>query len=311
MRTPVRNVLLSEVTTPSTYGRVFGFERAMDSAGAVIGPLAAILLLKAFSDGYIHRLFLMTLIPGVLAALCIAVLVREHPHVTEKWHRVPAGIGQLPSTFNRYLLGIGIAGLGDFSNTLLILWATNALTPKFGIEGAAECAMGLYVSYNIIYALSSYVSGHLADMVDMRRMLAAGYVLSIIPAAILLTPSSTLSKFFAVFAFSGLYMGIWETLENSVAASVLPDSVRGLGFGVLDAVQGIGDLVSSIVIGVLWVVRPTLAMSFAIGTALIGAAVILRTSPARSDPSNPFKERGEDHAASKQTVENPIARRSV
>jgi hypothetical protein len=74
-------------------------------------------------------------------------------------------------------------------------------------------------------------------------------------------------------------MGVWETLENSTAATVLPKAVRGVGFGVLATVQGFGDLISSIVVGFLWVLYPAWAMSFVIVTAVVGAAVIASTHP--------------------------------
>jgi MFS family permease len=276
-RTPVRNVLLTEATTPDTYGRAFGLERAMDSAGAVLGPAAALLLLAALGPAHFHWLFAFTLIPGTLAALSIAFLVREKPHAPQHKAGIISGMRVLPAQFYHYLIGVGIAGIGDFSNTLLILWATQAWTPRFGSHKAAGTAMAFYIGYNIIYTLSSYFSGALADRFPKNRVLAIGYALAVIPAAALIWPSASLLKFATVFGFSGLYMGVWETLENSTAATVLPKAVRGIGFGVLATVQGIGDLISSIVVGFLWVLHPAWAMSFVIVTAIIGAAVIAST----------------------------------
>jgi MFS family permease len=278
-RTPVRNVLLTEATTPQTYGRAFGLERAMDSAGAVLGPSAALLLLAALGPLHFHWLFAFTLIPGCLAALCIAFLVREKPHAPQPKAGLIGGMKLLPSHFYRYLIGVGIAGIGDFSNTLLILWATQAWTPQFGIHKAAGYAMAFYIGYNVIYTLSSYFSGGLADRFPKNRVLAAGYAFAVVPAAALMWPSVSMLKFAIVFGFSGLYMGVWETLENSTAATVLPQAVRGVGFGVLATVQGFGDLISSIVVGFLWVLHPTWAMSFVIITAVVGAAVIASTRP--------------------------------
>jgi MFS family permease len=278
-RTPVRNVLLTEATTPETYGRAFGLERAMDSAGAVLGPAAALLLLAALGPAHFHWLFAFTLIPGTLAALCIALLVREKPHEPQYKAGIISGMKVLPSQFYRYLVGVGIAGIGDFSNTLLILWATQAWTPRLGVHKAAGYAMAFYIGYNVIYTLSSYFSGGLADRFPKNRVLAIGYAFAVIPAAALIWPSASLLKFGIVFGFSGLYMGVWETLENSTAATVLPKAVRGVGFGVLATVQGFGDLISSIVVGFLWVLYPAWAMSFVIVTAVVGAAVIASTHP--------------------------------
>ena len=299
-RTPVRNVLLTEATTPETYGRAFGLERAMDSAGAVLGPSAALLLLAALGSAHFHWLFAFTLIPGILAALCIAFLVRERPHVPQHKAGLIGGMRLLPAPFYRYLLGVGIAGVGDFSNTLLILWATQAWTPRFGMHKAAGYAMAFYIGYNVIYTLSSYFSGGLADRYPKNKVLAAGYSFAVIPAAALIWPSASLVKFAIVFGFSGLYMGVWETLENSTAATVLPAAVRGVGFGVLATVQGIGDLISSIVVGFLWVLHPAWAMAFVIVTALVGAAVIASTRPSVPTAAEPSEQPG-------RTDEMPVA----
>ncbi|HZK80081.1 MAG TPA: MFS transporter [Humisphaera sp.] len=280
VRSPVRNVLLTDATTPQTHGRAFGLERAMDSAGAVLGPCAALLLLGVLGTAHFHWLFAFTLIPGILAALCIALLVREKPHEPQHNAGLASGMRNLPTAFYRYLIGIGVAGIGDFSKTLLILWATQALTPRLGIQTAAEYAMLFYVGYNVVYTVSCYVSGSLADRFPKNHVLATGYALAVIPAVALMLPSISLIKFAVVFGFSGVYMGVWETVENSTAATVLPKNLRGTGFGVLATVQGFGDLISSIVVGCLWALHPSLAMGFVIVTAVVGAAIIAATPPA-------------------------------
>jgi MFS family permease len=272
-RTPVRNVLLTEATTPETYGRAFGFERAMDSTGAIVGPLASLGLVAALGP---RPMFLLTIVPGLAAALLIYFCVDEQPHEPQPHVRLTGSIRALPAAFKRYLFGVGIAGIGDFSNTLLILWATQAWTPHYGIERAAQWAMLFYVGYNVVYTASCYVSGMLADRFPKHWVLAIGYSVAVIPATVLLTPGDSFAKFAVVFGFSGLYMGVWETLENSTAASVLPPSMRGVGFGVLATVNGIGDFASSLLVGALWAVSPTSSMTLVIAASLIGAILIVR-----------------------------------
>ena len=286
VRTPVRNVLLTEATDPRTYGRAFGFERAMDSAGAVVGPILALCLVATLG---LRPTFALTLIPGLIAALLIATLVREKPHEPRKHLKLSGGIKELPGSFRRFLVGVGIAGIGDFSNTLLILWATQAWTPRLGLARAATMAMVFYVGYNVVYTLACYFSGGLADRFPKQRVLAIGYALAAIPAIALIVPSDSYLKFAIVFGFSGLYMGVWETVENTAAATMLPSHVRGIGFGVLATVNGVGDLISSIAVGFLWVVSPTAAMVFVIVTSLLGAAVIAKTKPvAGAAPAPPI-----------------------
>jgi MFS family permease len=273
-RTPVRNVLLTEATTPETYGRAFGLERSMDSAGAVLGPLLALGLVGAIG---LRPTLALTLVPGLLAALAIATLVREKPHAPRVPQKLWASLRTFPMAYRRFLFGVGIAGLGGFSNTLLILWATQAWTPRLGVVSAARWAMLFYVGYNVVYTLSCSVAGALADRFPKVRVLASGYLLAAIPALALLIPGDSFAKFAAVFGMSGVYMGFWETVEGSAAAELLPSEVRGVGFGVLATVNGIGDLFSSILVGILWTASPALAMSAVIVLCLVGAAVVGRS----------------------------------
>lgn len=279
-RSPVRNVLMAEATTPQTYGRAYGFERAMDSVGAFLGPMLTLLFVWVLG---LRWTFALTLIPGLAAAALIWLLVRERSHEPRPGARLMASIGALPREFRTYLIGVGIAGLGDFSNTLLILWATIAWTPGFGAAKAAELAMSFYIGYNAVYALSCYISGVLADRFPKNRVLAIGYSLAVIPAFALLTPGASITKFAIVFAFSGLYMGVWETLESSTAATVLPRHLRGVGFGVLATVNGLGDFFSSAAVGLLWTIAPVWAMLFVIITSVAGSAVIFMNRPATPD----------------------------
>lgn len=273
-RSPIRNVLLAEATTPEAYGRAFGFERAMDSTGAIIGPLLSLVLVASFG---FRTMFLCTLVPGMCAVLCMAFLVRERPHAPRPDVRLWGSVRALPADFKKYLVGIGIAGIGDFSNTLLILWATQAWTPRYGLAHAARLAMLFYVGYNVVYTASCYASGLLADRFPKHWVLSVGYSFAVVPSVALLMPGDSLAKFAVVFGASGLYMGVWETLESSTAASLLPDDLRGVGFGVLATVNGLGDFLSSLVVGVLWAVSPRLSMGLVIATSLTGAAIIART----------------------------------
>ena len=273
-RTPVRNVLLTEATTKETYGRAFGLERTMDSAGAILGPLLALALALAFSARHV---FLFTLVPGLFAALAVTFLVQEKPHEPAPARAFLDSARALPADFRRFMAGVGLAGLGDFSNTLLILWATQAWTPRLGSARAASLAMAFYVGYNVVYTVSCSVAGWLADRSAKNRVLAAGYALAVIPASALLVPGDSYAKFAVIFAVSGVYMGFWETVESTTAATLLPASIRGVGFGTLATVNGIGDVISSILVGSLWVASPHLAMGFVIVTTAAGALVIATT----------------------------------
>jgi MFS family permease len=273
VRTPVRNVLLTEATTPETYGRAFGLERMMDSAGAVLGPCLAAFILVRFG---IRSVFALTLIPGSLAAIVIWFLVKEKHHEVKTGATFLSNLKLFPQRYKTFLYGVGIAGLGDFSNTLLILWATQAWTSHYGIAKAASLATLFYVGYNVVYTFSSFLAGRLADTFPKHWILGFGYFIAVIPALALCTPGESFLKFAIIFGFSGLYMGFWETVEATSAAALLPPEIRGTGFGVLASVNGVGDLFSSILVGVLWAISAPIAMTWVIFTTLVGAFLILK-----------------------------------
>jgi MFS family permease len=285
-RSPVRKVLLTEATTPETYGRAFGFERSMDTAGAVIGPLLTIGLMALLAAlGLTARealiwVFALTFLPGVAATLAIVFLVHEREHTPSPHAGLWGGLRNLPADFVRYVSGVGIAGLGDYSKLLLILWATTAFKAICDPVWADALAMSYYVGYNLVYMFSCYVSGVLADRLPKNRVLAGGYLLAVIPAVALLLPLNPFVSFGLAFGFSGVYMGVWETVESTTAATLLPKEIRGSGFGLLESVNGLGDLISSALVGALWVyVSREAAMGFVIVTALVGATVIASLQP--------------------------------
>ena len=147
--------------------------------------------------------------------------------------------------------------------------------------------MLFYVGYNVVYMISCYFAGLLADRFPRHWVLAGGYSLAAIPALALLAPGDSLAKFAVVFGFSGLYMGVWETVESATAASALPREMRGIGFGFLDTVSGAGDIISSIAVGLLWTVSPAAAMGWVILTSLGGAAIVAHAGSRAQRRLNP------------------------
>ena len=113
-------------------------------------------------------------------------------------------------------------------------------------------AVGLYTFYNVVNALASYPAGVMADRVGKRGLLALGYLLAMIAFAAFLFEPPTIAALAAFFALAGVHGGTQASVEKSLAAEILPKDVRGSGYGVLATVNGIGDLVSSVVVGALW-----------------------------------------------------------
>jgi MFS family permease len=284
LRGPLRDAIVVQAVTPETRGRAFGFHRAMDSLGAVVGPLLGVALL-----GWAQRLsgtdpampfrlvFWLTLVPGVLAVLAFLVLVKDPGHTPNPALRFLSALRKLPPHFTRYLGAVGLFGIGDFSHTLLILAATQLLTPSMGIVRAAQVAGLFYVLRNVVQVSASYPIGALADRYGSIRVLVIGYVLGSLTA--FLTAMAfwfgigSLTLLGAIFFFAGLYMAVQEALEASVTADLVGADNLGISYGALGTVNGTAKFLSSSLVGVLWTsVSPIFGFGLAALLMMAGTA---------------------------------------
>jgi len=131
----------------------------------------------------------------------------------------------------------------------MILYAVVALTPEFGSVTASVMATGFYALHNVVYAAVSYPAGSLADRMNKYSLLAIGYGCGALTALLLAFQIKQPVLIGSVFALGGLYVGIEETVEDAVAADLLPQDIRGTGFGSLAVANGIGDSISSLMVG--------------------------------------------------------------
>jgi MFS family permease len=192
------------------------------------------------------------------------------------------GIRDLPSPFRRFLFGVGVFGAGDFSHSLLILYASRMLAPKYGLAHAASIAVVLYTVHNVFYAGSAYASGWLSDLVPQRKIvLSGGYALAGVTAILLCTGAHSLWLLGVIFVLAGLYVGTEEALEDSVAAELVPREQHGMAFGTLAAVNAVGDFLSSLLVGALWSAISVQA-AFSTSTILFFAGALLILRPAAS-----------------------------
>jgi MFS family permease len=283
VRTPVRKALLAAAVTRETYGRAFGFERMMDTIGAIVGPATAFVLLAALHHNY-RRVFLLTLIPGICAAGVIAFLVREKERKPVAHVSFGERLRLLPRPYRKFLVAVGIFGAGDFAPTLLILLATQKLAPALGPAMAASVAVGFYVLRNIYYAGFAYVAGGLADRFKKQFVLAFGYALAAVMALLIVAAPMTIWLLGIIFILSGMHVAIGETLEDSFCAELVGEEQHGMAFGVLATVNGVGDFLSSIIVGALWTAAGT-SVAFGYSAVLfsLGALLVLQTRPATTD----------------------------
>jgi MFS family permease len=284
VRTPVRKAMLAAAVTRETYGRAFGFERMMDTCGAIVGPATAFFLLNAFGHNY-SKLFFWTLAPGLAAVACITFLVRERQRTRVSSISFREGLRQLPPGFRKFLVAVGLFGAGDFAHTLLILLATQRLRPTLGTAGAASAAIGLYVAHNVFYAGFAFIAGWLADRVRKPRLLATGYALAAVMAFCIIALPPGLWTLALIFVIGGIHVAVEETLEDSLCAELVAEGKHGMAFGVLATVNGLGDFLSSIVVGALWsAFGTTVAFGYSLVLFIAGTALVLRIGgPAEGD----------------------------
>jgi MFS family permease len=273
IRNPIRNAILTESTVPEAYGKTFGFERALDTAGAILGPLAALWLVTVFNY---RQVFLLTLVPGTIAVFVFAFLVRARLRPANPELTFATSLKNLSPKFKLFLLAVGVFGMGDFAHSMFILRATEVLT-KSDPARAGELAISLYLVHNVMYGAASYPIGAIADRIGKKRVLLVGYFLGAITSLGLAIPDTAYGYLALVFVVGGLYIAIQDALEKAIAADLLPDELRGTGYGALATVNGIGDFVSSTLVGVLWTaVSPTAGFGFSAVLMLAGTFLLFR-----------------------------------
>jgi MFS family permease len=277
VRTPIRKALLAAAVTRETYGRAFGFERMMDTVGAIVGPATALFLLGTLHHNY-HTVFLLTLIPGLCAVGVIAFFVREKERKPVSHISFGERLRSLPQPYRKFIVAVGLFGAGDCAHTLLILLATQKLTPTFGAAKAAGIAIGLYLLHNIFYASSAPVAGWLADKFKKQFVLASGYSLAVVMAVCVIVLPANIGSLGLIFVLAGIFVALAETLEDSFCAELVGEDHHGMAFGVLATVNGVGDFLSSIIVGVLWTAFGT-GVAFGYSAVLfgLGALLVLRT----------------------------------
>lgn len=268
LRTTARDALIADSIQPAQAGRAFGFHRAMDTAGAVLGVAAALVLLWIFPGRY-RLIFLLTALPGA-AAVWLTMTLRETrtPEASPAAGPRPSW-RDLPAPFWRALVPLGLFALANSTDTLLLLRARD-----LGLGDPA--VIGAYILYNLVYAATAYPLGALSDRVGRWRLLLLGYGLyALVYLGFAETPAWGLWLLFPLY---GLYMGLAEGAARAVAVQQSPAHMLGTALGVFYAATGLLGLAGSLAAGLLWdALGPAWAFRLGAGAALAAvlAALIL------------------------------------
>jgi MFS family permease len=274
LRVPARNALLADAVPTSAYGRAYGFERALDNLGAIAGPALALLLVSIFST---RIAMLISIIPGLLAALVILFAIRHLPSTERREHQ-PFRIRIRPvlqSPLRGLLAGIGAFEIGNVAATLLILRTSELITPDKGIAAATRTALLLYLGYNIAATLTSLVAGRMIDRSGSRGILLVGVAAFAFAYAMFAGGPTDLTLLALAFALAGIGIGCIETAEHSAVAARAPSRIRGSAFGLLAALQSFGNLAASSVAGLLWTVVSAKAAFFYLAVWMVLAFFLL------------------------------------
>lgn len=266
LRSPARDSLLSSLAPKHAYGRAFGLERAGDNLGAVVGPLLAAGLVIWIG---IRPTMYLAAVPGFFAAVAIVVAAREartRGLAGKSGERVRLHLRDLHRAgITRPLVPIAFFELGNIATTLLILRSTQLLTTSGRSAAAAtSLAILIYAAHNAFGAVVAILGGHWIDRAGPRIVFAAGAALYILAYAGFAAPWHSWVPLLASFCLAGSGIGLAETAESTLFARMLPDNLRGSGFGVLGGVQSVGDFLSSAIVGVLYAaVSPAVGFGYA------------------------------------------------
>ena len=270
LRSSPRDALLAASVEPGVRGLAFGLHRAMDNAGAVVGPLLAALLLGL--GWRLREVILFAAVPAV-ACLIMALMLREPPPDAARL-TPPAfswRLAGLPPAFKRYLVVLGLFILGNSSNMFLLLRAHELGLPQAQVPLA-------WAAVSLVATLFSTPLSALSDRVGRVRLIVAGWLAyGLFYLSLGLLPPGTPIALFGLFAFYGIFMAATEGVEKALVADLAPPALRGTAFGWFNLIAGLLLLPASLLFGALYQgVGALAAFGFSAACAL-AAALLLPT----------------------------------
>ncbi len=260
-----RDALVADVTPAEVRGASFGLRQSMDTVGAVLGPLLAVGLLWLWHDN-IHLVLWVAVLPGLVAILLLATLVKEPPEVAKRTARMPIsrdGLARLGAPFWRLVALGALIALSRFSEAFLVLRASE--------RGLALTWVPLVlVVMSIVFTLSAYPAGVMSDRIPRIRVLALGMALLVL-ADVALAMAQDWRMVFVGITLWGLHMGLSQGVLASMITDRVPAEYRGTAFGVFNLASGLALLIASGGAGLLWDwISPAATFWAGAGVALAG-----------------------------------------
>jgi MFS family permease len=281
IRTSPRDALIADSVDPTIRGRAFGFHRAADHAGAVVGPLIAFALLR-WSAIDLRQVFLWTAVPGALAVAALLLGVREVPREPLPPQR-SGGLppkGSLGGRFWAFLSVLFVFTLGNSTDAFLLLRAS-----RLGVAPALVPI--LWAMLHVVKSAASTPGGALSDRIGRKPLLISGWL---VYAAVYLALGQASAQWhaWALFAVYGIYFGLTEGVEKAFVADLVPADRRGTAFGWYNLALGLGALPASLIFGALWDRwGPATAFSFGASMAFAAAVGIALVAPGSETKKTP------------------------
>jgi MFS family permease len=248
IRTGARDALLSDEATPETKGQVFGFHRSMDTLGAVLGPAIALAYLYYYPGNY-KSLFFIALAPGVLSILCTFLLREKQTKTTTGKKAIPFGVAvtywrSSSPVFKKLIGALLLFALINSSDMFLLL--------QIKATGITDTqAIGMYIFYNLVYALAAYPLGVLADKIGLKKIMLFGLCCFAVAYAGMAV-SGSMYLYFELFFVYGLYAAATEGISKAWISNITPKTETATAIGCYSGLQSICTLFASTAAGLIW-----------------------------------------------------------
>jgi len=261
IRDPPRDAILADAGKKHR-GKIFGFHRAMDTLGAVIGPLLTLLLFPLLG---FRKVFLVAFLPALLATLLVGIFLKVKEKRVENSFEQKSAI-KPNKRLRRFFIAAGLFALVNFSYAFFLLKANKAGLP-------ITITTAIYLLFNIVYVVFAMPAGILADKIGKKRVIIIGYVLF---ALMCIGFALSDSKFVIIglFAVYGLVKAITEGVQRAYVSDMVHVAKRGTALGMFNLVVGIAALPASIVAGLLWQINPAAPFITAAITAFVAALLV-------------------------------------
>lgn len=245
LRSAPRDAWISESVPSDQIGAAFGWHRAMDTLGAVLGPLLALVILNSQSLN-LRSIYFWSIIPGFLS-IVVLFSIKEHPLAIVKnnaWQNPFNSWPLMSADFKKYLLGWSIFSITNSSDVFLIMKAKQS-----GLS--TQTIVMLFCAFNLIYATSSPYLGKLSDQVNRKVIIVFGlFTFALVYCGFGF--ARELWQFSILFVCYGFYMGATDGIGKALAIDLTPANLKATGLGILGTISGLSTLVASLVAGVLW-----------------------------------------------------------